>query len=179
MNGSRNNLSIIPKPIWVIAILVYLGIFVGLITIAIPEFPQTSDVPRGVQIALGLFAAAIPAVYVLLLGYIYGDAKRRDMRQWLWVLLAIFIPNAIGIILYFVLRDPLMFYCSSCGAPAKSTYTFCPNCSTPMRPTCTQCGRGMEGGWKHCPHCGSAAPTFAANQFPPQGQQPGSGPIQM
>ena len=63
MNGSRNNhLSIIPIPMWVIAGLVYLGIFVGLVSIAIPQFPKTTDLPRGGQIALGLFAAAIPAV---------------------------------------------------------------------------------------------------------------------
>jgi double zinc ribbon protein len=176
MNGSRTNRSIIPRPVWAIAILAYLGIFIGLVCIAIPQFPKTTDLPRGGQIALGLFAAAIPALYVLLLGYIYGDAKRRGMRQWLWVLLAIFIPNAIGIILYFVLRDPPIFYCSSCGAAAKSTYTFCPNCSTPLRPTCTQCGQGIERGWKHCPNCGALAP--AANQLVPGGRPPAAGPVQ-
>jgi hypothetical protein len=175
MNGSRTNRSIIPMPVWVIGILLYVGIFIGLICIAIPQFPKTTGLPRGGQIALGLFAAAIPALYVLLLGYVYGDAKRRGMRQWLWVLLAIFIPNGIGIILYFVLRDPLMFYCSSCGASAKSTYTFCPNCSTPLRPTCTQCGQGIERGWKHCPNCGAPAP--AANQLVPGGPPPARGPI--
>jgi hypothetical protein len=176
MNGSGTNRSIIPMPVWVIAILAYLGIFIGLISIAIPQFPKTTGLPRGGQIALGLFAAAIPALYVLLLGYIYGDAERRGMRQWLWVLLAILIPNAVGIILYFVLRDPLMFYCSSCGASAKSTYTFCPNCSTPLRPTCTECGHGIERGWKHCPNCGTPAPV--ANQLVPGGTPPARGPIQ-
>ena len=83
MNGSRTNRSIIPLPVWVIAILVYLGIFIGLISIAIPQFPKTTGLPRGGQIALGLFAAAIPALYILLLGYIYRDAQRRGMRQWL------------------------------------------------------------------------------------------------
>jgi hypothetical protein len=167
MNASRKHLSIIPLPIWVIATLVYLGVFIGLITIAIPQFPKTTDVPRGGQIALGLFAACIPAIYILLLGYIYADAGRRGMRQWLWVLLAILIPNAIGIILYFVLRDPLAFYCSSCGAAAKSSYTFCPNCSTPLRPRCPQCARPIELGWKHCPHCGAPAPV--SNQLAPGG----------
>jgi len=177
MNGSKNNLSIIPKPIWAIAILAYLGVFIGLITIAIPQFPKTSDVPRGGQIALGLFAAAIPAVYILLLGYIYGDAKRRGMRQWLWVLLAIFIPNAIGIILYFVLRDPMPFYCSKCGASIKSAYTFCPNCAASLRPSCTQCGRAIERGWAHCPHCGAAATAPGENKAAPQAGLPPSQPL--
>ncbi len=47
-------------------------------------------------------------VLVLLIGYVYADAKRRGMRYVMWTLLAIFIPNAIGIILYFVMRDPLL-----------------------------------------------------------------------
>jgi RNA polymerase subunit RPABC4/transcription elongation factor Spt4 len=175
MNGSGvNRRWIIPMPVWVIAGLVYLGIFVGLSLIAIPQFDKTSDMPRAGQIALALFAAAIPAVYILLLGYIYGDARRRGMRPWLWVLLAIFIPNAIGIILYFVLRDPKMFYCSSCGAAAKASYTFCPNCSTPLRPACPQCGRGIERGWKHCPHCGAPAPV--ENLQAPSGPPPRPGP---
>lgn len=177
MNGSRTTQrSIIPIPVWVISGLVYLGIFIGLVTIAIPQFPKTSDLPRGGQIALGLFAAAIPALYILLLGYIYGDSRRRGMRSWLWVLLAIFIPNAIGIILYFVLRDPLVFYCSSCGSAAKTSYTFCPNCSTPLRPTCPQCGRSIERGWKHCAQCGAPAPV--ANQVVPSGTPPTPGPIE-
>jgi hypothetical protein len=54
-------------------------------------------------------------VFVLLIGYVNGDARRRGMRYVLWTLLAIFIPNAIGIILYFVLRDPLMRVCQQCG----------------------------------------------------------------
>ncbi len=177
MNGSGNKVPIIPKPVWVVAVLAYSGVFIGLITIAIPQFPKTSGVPRGGQIALGLFAAAIPAVYILLLGYIYGDAKRRGMRQWLWVLLAIFIPNAIGIILYFVLRDPMPFYCSKCGTSIKSAYTFCPNCAAALRPTCSQCGRAMERGWAHCSHCGATATAPSENKIAPPAVSPPSQPL--
>ena len=51
----------------------------------------------------GVFTAA----FFLALGYIYGDAKRRQMPAWAWVTAACFIPNLIGFILYFVFRRPL------------------------------------------------------------------------
>ena len=56
-----------------------------------------------VPILLPMFLAG----YTLLIGYIYGDARRRGMRYVMWTLLAIFLFNGIGIILYFILREPL------------------------------------------------------------------------
>ena len=168
MNGSRTNRSIIPLPVWVIAILVYLGIFIGLISIGIPQFPKTTGLPRGGQIALGLFAAAIPALYILLLGYIYRDAERRGMRQWLWVLLAIFIPNAIGIIVYFILRDPLPRICPQCSQMVKAGFAFCPHCGYNLAPACPSCKRAVEPSWKVCPTCGTSLTGVApAAPVPP------------
>jgi hypothetical protein len=159
----QKEIRIIPKFAWAIAVLAYLGVSVGLIVVAIPEYPNTSNLPQAGKIALGLLAGIIPAVYILLLGYIYGDAKRRGMRYIVWTLLAIFVPNAIGIILYFVLRDPMPVFCSNCGVAVKSTFTFCPRCAKALRPTCLQCGHALERTWSHCPNCGAATPTAATS----------------
>ena len=175
MTDARNKSSVIPKAAWVLAIVAYFFFYMVMRFGVIPRDPHSSHWPGPAKFVASCIAPLLAVAWILLIGYIYGDSKRRGMRSWLWVLLSIFIPNAIGIILYFFLRDPLMFYCSSCGASVKSTYTFCPNCSAPLRPTCTQCGRGLERGWKHCPNCGTAAP--AANQNPSQGAQPAPGPI--
>jgi len=155
----RNEMRVIPAIAKVLAALTYMGIAIGLIAIAIPQSRDTSSLPRGGQIALGLFVAAIPAIYVLLIGYIYGDARRRRMHYVVWTLLAIFIPNAIGVILYFILRDPLPVFCPRCGASLKSTFTFCPQCATALRPTCPSCGRAVEWNWAHCPSCGASTPA--------------------
>jgi RNA polymerase subunit RPABC4/transcription elongation factor Spt4 len=176
MIDSRIKTSVIPKVAYVLAGIAYVGGYFVMRYAAIPSDPQSVDWPGAGKLFLSLFVPLIAVVYILLVGYIYGDAKRRSMRALLWTLLAIFIPNAIGIILYFLLRDPIPMNCGGCGAVVKSTYTFCPNCSTSMRPTCTQCGRGIERGWRHCPYCGTVAPI--ANQFPPQSTRPVSGPIQ-
>jgi hypothetical protein len=164
MNDTREKTSVIPKLVYVLAGIAFVAGFLVMRCAAIPSDPKTVNWPEGVKIFLSLFASLIAVVYILLIGYIYGDAKRRLMRAWLWTLLAIFIPNAIGIILYFFMRDPMPFYCSKCSAPIKSAYTFCPNCAAALRPTCAQCGRGMELGWAHCPQCGAAAATPRENK---------------
>ena len=101
----------------------------------------------------------VPAMWVLLIGYVYADAKRRGMRYVMWTLLAIFIPDAIGVILYFILRDPLLKPCPGCAHVLKSGYTFCPYCGTSLLPTCPNCGRGVELVWANCPQCGTNLPS--------------------
>ena len=72
--------------------------------------------PVPVRIIVPVLFPLLLAGYALLIGYVYGDARRRGMRYVMWTLLAIFLFNGIGIILYFILREPLMVYCSRCGA---------------------------------------------------------------
>ena len=177
MTDSRNKTSVIPKLVYVLAGIVYLAGYFVMRYAAIPSDPKSVYWPEGGKLLLSLFVPLVFAVYILVIGYIYGDSKRRLMRPWLWTLLAIFIPNAIGMILYFFLRDPLPFYCSICGASAKSAYTFCPNCAAPLRPTCARCGRAMDRGWAHCPHCGAAAPASGGNKIAPPAVSPPSQPL--
>jgi predicted amidophosphoribosyltransferase len=98
----------------------------------------------------------------LLAGYVYGDAKRRAMRYVMWTLLAIFIPDGIGIILYFILRSATPKPCPGCSQDVPSGFVFCPHCGTALQATCPNCGRGVERGWANCPHCGTKLPTQAA-----------------
>ena len=76
----------------------------------------------------GLTFGAFTAAFFLALGYVYGDAKRRDMPAWAWVIAAFFIPNFIGFILYFLFRGPLVGPCSSCGKPIRGGEAFCSHC---------------------------------------------------
>lgn len=93
--------------------------------------------------------------YALLIGYVYSDAKRRGMRYVMWTWLAILVPNGIGIILYFLLREPVPVYCSTCGAPAQAGFAFCSQCGVGMAPACPKCHKVCQAGWSHCPYCGS------------------------
>jgi hypothetical protein len=76
----------------------------------------------------GLTFGVFTAAFFLALGYVYGDAKRRDMPAWAWVIAALLIPNLIGFILYFVFRRPVLGPCNSCGKPIRGGEAFCSHC---------------------------------------------------
>ena len=105
---------------------------------------------------LTLIGVAFLGAYVLLVGYVFADARRRGMKHVLWTLLAIFIPNAIGIILYFILRDPVPVPCPACGTPARKGHAFCAGCGAAVRTACPACRQPVETSWRNCARCGAA-----------------------
>jgi hypothetical protein len=116
---------------------------------------------------LTLIGPAMMGVYVLLVGYVYGDARRRGMNQVMWTLLAVFVPSAVGVILYFILRDPVPVPCPSCGALARKGHAYCAGCGAAVRPACPQCRQPTEPGWRNCARCGAAiAPAAPASPLP-------------
>jgi double zinc ribbon protein len=115
---------------------------------------------------LSLIGALAIAGWVLLIGYVYADARRRGMNAVLWTLLAIFIPSAIGIILYFILRDPLAVPCPGCGTPARKGHAFCASCGAAVRRACPQCRQPVEAAWRNCPSCGAPLVASAAPGLP-------------
>jgi RNA polymerase subunit RPABC4/transcription elongation factor Spt4 len=129
----------------------------------------TPETPIFVKAVLIFVPGFMLAMLVLLIGYVNGDAKRRGMRYVMWTLLAAFIPNAIGIILYFILRDTLPHACGGCSQMVKAGYAFCPYCGTNLMPGCPVCKRRVEPGWKNCPDCGSSLGAIPTPDGPPLG----------
>jgi len=79
----------------------------------------------GLAIAIAkLFFAA----YIMLVGYVYGDARRRGMPAALWTLLVVLIPNLIGFIVYFILRRSIFAPCPQCGRGAEIGQIYCSSC---------------------------------------------------
>ncbi|MFI4943105.1 MAG: zinc ribbon domain-containing protein [Burkholderiales bacterium] len=105
---------------------------------------------------LALLGVVPIALWVLLVGYVFGDARRRAMHAVLWTLLAIFIPSGIGIILYFILREPIAVPCPSCGTPARKGHAYCASCGGAVRRACAQCHQPVEASWRNCPSCGAS-----------------------
>jgi hypothetical protein len=125
---------------------------------------------------LSPIGAVATTIYVLVVGYVYGDARRRGMHHVLWTLLAIFIPNAIGVILYFILRDPVLVPCPSCGTPAKKGHAFCAGGGAAVRSECPQCRQPVEAGWRNCARCGvgpSGRPEGGSRTAPEGSAGPG------
>jgi double zinc ribbon protein len=105
---------------------------------------------------LGIFVGFVLACYFVLIGYVSRDAGRRNMSRPLWTAVAILIPNGLGIVLYFILRQPLQNRCPQCGAGVQSAFHYCPKCSTKLHPSCPHCQREVQIGDKYCPYCGGA-----------------------
>ena len=141
---------VIPFGGWLAAGIVFLLFFLLFNLMFLHNSP-----PLPVRILIPIVVPLMLAGYTLLIGYVNGDARRRGMRYVMWTLLAIFLANGIGIILYFILRDPLLVYCSRCGAGVLPTHAFCPRCGASVQPACKGCHRTVQTGWTHCAWCGS------------------------
>ena len=155
MSRFTEELRVIPRTAWVIATLSYACLAAVLLVVAVPHDLKMSHWPVVCQLLFGLGVPISLFLYVLLIGYINGDARRRGMRYVLWTFLAILIPNSIGIILYFVLRDPCLTPCRVCGAPGRINHAFCTKCGAPMSAACQVCKKAVEPGWANCPYCGA------------------------
>ena len=107
-----------------------------------------------VLLPLAIAGGTVIACYILLVGYINRDAGRRGMSRLFWTLLAIFIPKALGVVLYFVMRKPRTLNCPQCSAVVEPGFGFCPRCRCRLNAVCPQCHRGVNAGDKFCPYCG-------------------------
>jgi len=124
--------------------------------------------PAWCRAVLGLLAGIGGGCFLLLIGYINRDAKRRGMSPTLWTIMAVIIPNALGIILYFLLRQPLSNACPQCGCGVQAGFNFCPRCSHKLSPSCPQCQRLVGMNDVYCPYCGCSlhAPATPASGSP-------------
>jgi len=155
MGRFPEEMKVIPWGAWVIAVCIGLGFALLLLLVAIPQDPKLATWPEPFQVCFSTAMGLILFVYALLAGYVNGDARRRGMRHVMWTLLSIFIPNGIGIILYFILRDPLPHTCPKCGVTVRTKGAFCPACGAALVNSCPACRCAVEPGWSHCTGCGA------------------------
>jgi len=127
----------------------------ALLWIFIP--PKNFHDPHPMAVLLLIFllclSSFLAVAFCFLIGYVNRDAKRRGMSPTLWTLLVIFIPNAIGFIIYFIIREPLVFTCSQCGGTVSARFNFCPKCKYNLHPTCPECKHEVRPDDRYCPHC--------------------------
>jgi Double zinc ribbon/Phospholipase_D-nuclease N-terminal len=145
----------------VFAALGFAAVVMGMVLIAVFDKSAKPAPPLPVLLIFGILAGTLLACYILLIGYINQDAGRRGMSRLLWTLIAIFVPNALGIVLYFVLRKPRTAHCPQCASAVEPSFGFCPRCRHRLNPVCPHCQRGVNGGDKFCPYCGGDLGTGA------------------
>ncbi|HEY3839406.1 MAG TPA: zinc ribbon domain-containing protein [Bryobacteraceae bacterium] len=122
----RDHLALVPVPARILAALPPL-VVTGLCF----SFFDGHHIP-GLGTAMGLLLGTILGIFVLLAGYVYGDASRRGMHPIAWTALALLIPNGVGFVLYFLLRKPILRPCPACGSGIAPEAAFCPRCGQPQ-----------------------------------------------
>jgi len=156
MSWLRRELAVAPRAGVAISLLMAAAASVAFAFVA-----QGFPIPvRSVMVAAMAFLVFL---YGFLVSYVYGDARRRGMRHLIWTGVAALGPNGLGIIAYFLLREPLCKPCPACGAPARRGFAFCTQCGATLAQACATCRRALEPGWTHCGHCGApvASPSPA------------------
>jgi Double zinc ribbon/Phospholipase_D-nuclease N-terminal len=151
----KTELAFIPKVAWVVSAAVFVAWFVGFIGFYSPHAVHKPGEPpvwvfRLLMVLPGFFLTLFP----LLIFYVNKDAKRRNMNRTLWTLLVIFIPNAVGFIVYFLLRQPIIRPCPKCDAQLRTDFSFCPSCGYVLEPHCPNCRKPVEATWTLCAFCG-------------------------
>lgn len=163
-NESRTNISseirIVPAWAWVLGGIGFIAVqYVFNVVLG----HEADHPPAGVRALLGLFMGILVVAYLAFVGYVNRDAKRRGMSRVLWTCIAAFIPNALGIIIYFVLRQPLRSACPQCGSFVQSEFNFCPQCNYKLSVGCPHCQRAVSPGDVYCPYCGTSLRDPAAS----------------
>jgi hypothetical protein len=123
----REFLDAVPRPVRVWAgVIVCCGVGAGLVV------GERGASVRGLaaDVSASLLFGILAAIWLLCLGFVFTDARRRDMPSVAWVLMAMLVPNLLGFLLYFVLRKPLTTPCSSCGRAMSSEQPFCSWCGS-------------------------------------------------
>jgi hypothetical protein len=154
----KDEIRIVSPWAYLVAALVFLAIPV-LFMVLVNMDPKAP--PFAVRCLLGVIAGTVVSCYVVLIGYINQDAARRGMSRLWWTLIAICVPNGLGILLYFVLRKPRVNHCPQCSAEVEPGFSFCPRCRHALKPACPHCKRGVEPTDKFCPYCGGSLDSSA------------------
>ncbi len=145
-----SELSLIPTWSVLLAVLVFLGAqylfhFV---------LPHNRHELMPMRLLMGYSWGTLFASYVLLVGYVSRDVRRRDMPAGLWMLIVTIMPGGVGAVVYFLLRQPMLMRCPHCTTEISSTYHFCPQCQFQIAPVCGQCFRSVKITDAFCTTCG-------------------------
>ena len=161
----REELAVIPRPMIVAVMVLYaVALVIGILANLFneggiwPENLALNPSLASLAIAGVITIIAIPvAALLLMFGYVYKDAQRRGMHAGLWTLLAVILSwpfPILGVIIYFLLREPLPYPCPRCGRLAGARFSFCPSCQCNLHPSCPQCRQEVTESDKFCPFCG-------------------------
>lgn len=104
-------------------------------------------------IVLITIIVAIVLVFSSISYFVYKDAPNHGLEPWLWMTIATYVPNFIGLIVYFIMRNNKKKVCGKCSNAFSKELKTCPYCGHDHRLLCPQCKGEVEDDWRVCPHC--------------------------
>jgi hypothetical protein len=149
--GEGDSLKMLPLWSVILAAVVFLAV-VYVFNSAPPPHRRPGSLPM--HIIFTYTTGTAIASYVLLVGYVSRDVKRRNMPAALWMLIAVVMPAGLGAVVYFLLRQPIMTRCPNCTTELAASVHFCPQCQFQVAPVCGQCFRGVQITDVYCTQCG-------------------------
>jgi len=159
----RQEFRIVPRWLKVLCVLLYLiAIAIGVLAVHYSPDARPADLRDDVATATAAIIGIITGIgflfacFLLMLGYVNRDAKRRGMNSTLWTLLVLVLsPGYVGIgfIIYFLIREPLPYPCPRCSQLVGPRFNFCPNCKCDLHPSCPNCKHEIAETDKFCPYC--------------------------
>ena len=114
-----------------------------------------------------VMSLALLVIWIMVIVWVYRDAKRKAMNGFLWALLVL-IGNLIGLIIYLIIRTDSsqkqsrkeenganVIECPGCQGLVQENFSFCPNCGEMLKLQCPKCHFDLQKEWKVCPRCGA------------------------
>jgi hypothetical protein len=128
----RQLFSIVPKAVqlWAVVIVdcaVLIGLVVGYQAADQGARLRTMSLDGSAALLVGI----VIATWLLCLGFVFADARRRAMRPVLWSLVAGLFPHLLGFLLYFVMRQAIASTCIHCRQTIALYQRFCSWCGNP------------------------------------------------
>jgi hypothetical protein len=180
----REEFRIVPRWLKVLCIVLYiLAITIGVTIVHYSPDSRPSELRDNAAVAtlavIGIITgiSILFACFLLMLGYVNKDAKRRGMNSTLWTLLVLVLsPGYVGIgfIIYFLIREPLPYPCPRCSQLVGPRFNFCSNCKCDLHPSCPNCKHEIAETDKFCPYCAYelGKPTESPALPPPAAESP-------
>src|ERR1700758_3316127 len=103
--GEGDSIKLLPLWSIILAVLVFVGTQYYFNRMP-PPHRRPGTLPM--HLIMGYTTGAALASYILLVGYVSRDVKRRNMSAALWILIVVVMPGGIGAVVYFLLRQPIL-----------------------------------------------------------------------
>ncbi|MTI47364.1 zinc ribbon domain-containing protein [Sporosalibacterium faouarense] len=86
--------------------------------------------------------------------FVYRDAPKNGMDRKLWTIVALLVPNFMGLIVYLIVRSNKgKEKCVKCGKEVEKDFKVCPHCLHDRTLRCPNCHKEVGEDWKICPYC--------------------------